>query len=142
MQLTQEDLEEFKAIYRQEFGTVLTDAEALEVAQAAITLVKTVYCQPLRGPVWCLRGTRDNLQPCPIPHRHRRTRKLAPPDSPLLLVTGVSSLLCAVSSPRFDFNVAARVCVPWRSCAIFTYQSHATKAKPRIQRTAPCASSA
>ena len=36
MQLTQEDLDEFKAIYQREFDTELTDAEALEVAQSAL----------------------------------------------------------------------------------------------------------
>ena len=43
MQLTQEDLEEFKAIYRKEFDTVLTDTEALELAHAALNLVQVVY---------------------------------------------------------------------------------------------------
>lgn len=43
MQLTQEDLDEFKAIYRRECNTDLTDAEALRAAHAALTLVQAVY---------------------------------------------------------------------------------------------------
>lgn len=53
MPLTQQDLEEFKAIYRQEFDTELSDAEALEVAQAALTLVETL-CDILPQDGYCI----------------------------------------------------------------------------------------
>lgn len=43
MQLTPQDLEEFKAIYRREFDTELTDAQAMELAQAALILVQVVH---------------------------------------------------------------------------------------------------
>ncbi|MDP3995583.1 MAG: hypothetical protein Q8P78_03145 [bacterium] len=43
MQLTKKDVEEFKAIYRREFDTELTDAEALELGNAALTLFKAIY---------------------------------------------------------------------------------------------------
>jgi len=48
MQLTQEDLEEFKAIYQKEFDTALTDAEVLELAHAALNLMQVVY-RPVPG---------------------------------------------------------------------------------------------
>ena len=58
MPLTQEDLEEFKKIYREEFDTALTDAQALELATAALTLMQAVYrplpestCPPENGTV-------------------------------------------------------------------------------------------
>jgi len=59
MQLTREDLDEFKAIYRKEFDTELSDAEVLGVAHAALTLVAAVHrpfpqeasCTPADGTV-------------------------------------------------------------------------------------------
>lgn len=43
MQLTQEDIEEFKAIYQREFGLALSDAQALELATAALNLMQAIY---------------------------------------------------------------------------------------------------
>lgn len=43
MQLTQEDIEEFKQIYRQEYGTEISDAQALELATAALNLMQAIY---------------------------------------------------------------------------------------------------
>ena len=58
MQLTQEDLEEFKAIYQQEFSLALSDAQALELATTALNLMGAVYrplpeesCNPELGTV-------------------------------------------------------------------------------------------
>ena len=58
MQLTQEDLEEFKKIYREEFDTALSDAQALELATAALNLMSAIYrplpdatCTPEHGTV-------------------------------------------------------------------------------------------
>ena len=42
MQLTQEDLEEFKAIYRQEYGIDISDAEALEMGTRLLRVVKVI----------------------------------------------------------------------------------------------------
>ena len=59
MQLTQEDLEEFKKIYQREFGLALSDAQALELATAALNLMSAVYrplpeetCTPENGTVF------------------------------------------------------------------------------------------
>lgn len=43
MQLTQEDLEEFKTIYQREFNIALNDAEALDLATAALNLMRAIY---------------------------------------------------------------------------------------------------
>lgn len=58
MQLTQEDIEEFKQIYQQEFNMTLTDAQALELATAALNLMSAIYrplpeetCHPGNGTV-------------------------------------------------------------------------------------------
>ena len=38
--ITQEDLEEFKAIYREEYGAEISDAEALEIGTRLLRVVK------------------------------------------------------------------------------------------------------
>ncbi len=43
MQLTQEDIKEFKKIYQQEFNLALSDAQALELAAAALNLMRAIY---------------------------------------------------------------------------------------------------
>lgn len=43
MTLTQEDIEEFKRIYQHEFGLALSDAQALELATAALNLMRAIY---------------------------------------------------------------------------------------------------
>jgi hypothetical protein len=42
MQLTQEDLEEFKQIYRREYGADISDAQALEMGTRLLRVVKVV----------------------------------------------------------------------------------------------------
>ncbi len=56
MQLTQQDIEEFKAIYQREFDLALSDAQALELATAALNLMRAIYrplpdgtCTPENG---------------------------------------------------------------------------------------------
>ncbi len=56
MQLSQEDIQEFKAIYAEDYGIALTDAQALELATAALNLMRAVYrplpdrtCPPENG---------------------------------------------------------------------------------------------
>jgi hypothetical protein len=41
--ISQEDLEKFKAIYKNKFGIDLPDQDALEKATKLLTLVKAVY---------------------------------------------------------------------------------------------------
>lgn len=43
MRLTEEDLKEFKRIYKKEFGEDISDKDALEKATRLIRLVKAVY---------------------------------------------------------------------------------------------------
>lgn len=43
MRISPEALEEFKAIYKSEFGMDLTDAEALDKAIPLLNLMKAVY---------------------------------------------------------------------------------------------------
>jgi hypothetical protein len=43
MQLTQADIEEFKEIYQREFDLALSDAQALELATAALNLMSAIY---------------------------------------------------------------------------------------------------
>ncbi len=43
MQLSQEDIEEFKAIYRKDYGTTLTDGEALDLATSFFHLMLAIY---------------------------------------------------------------------------------------------------
>ena len=59
MQFTQGDLEEFKQLYQREFDLALSDAQALELATAALNLVRAVYrplpeesCIPENGTVF------------------------------------------------------------------------------------------
>lgn len=40
--ITSEDIEEFKAIYRQEYGIDISDAEALEMGTRLLRVVKVV----------------------------------------------------------------------------------------------------
>ena len=42
MQLTQADLEEFKALYQEEYGVALSDAEALEMGTRLLRVVKAI----------------------------------------------------------------------------------------------------
>lgn len=42
MQLTQADIDEFKAIYRKEYGVDISDAEALEMGTRLLRVVKVV----------------------------------------------------------------------------------------------------
>lgn len=42
-QITTDELEEFKKIYLQDYGRVLDDQEALEIATNTLAMVKTVY---------------------------------------------------------------------------------------------------
>ena len=42
MQLTQEDLEEFKALYKDEYGVDISDAEALEMGTRLLRVVKVI----------------------------------------------------------------------------------------------------
>ena len=42
MQLTQADIDEFKAIYRKEYGVDISDAEALEMGTRLLRAVKVV----------------------------------------------------------------------------------------------------
>lgn len=42
MQLSQEDIEKFKAIYREEYGVDLSDADALEMGTRLLRVVKVV----------------------------------------------------------------------------------------------------
>lgn len=46
MHLTQQALNQFKAIYRQDYGITLTDPETLELATSFFTLMQTI-CRPL-----------------------------------------------------------------------------------------------
>ena len=43
MQLTQEALDEFKEIYRQDYGITLTNEQALELAISFFSLMRAVY---------------------------------------------------------------------------------------------------
>ncbi len=43
MQLSQDDIGEFKAIYHEEYGVTLTDAQALGLATAALNLMRAIY---------------------------------------------------------------------------------------------------
>jgi hypothetical protein len=43
MQLSHEELEEFKRIYREEFDTELSDEKTLELATSVFNLMKVVY---------------------------------------------------------------------------------------------------
>lgn len=42
-QITTDELEEFKKIYLQDYGRVLDDQEALEIATNTLAIVKAVY---------------------------------------------------------------------------------------------------
>ena len=42
MQLTQEDLEEFKAIYKEEYGAEISNAEAQEMAMRLLRVLKVI----------------------------------------------------------------------------------------------------
>jgi len=42
MQLSQEDIEEFKAIYKKEYGVDISDADALEMGTRLLRVVKVV----------------------------------------------------------------------------------------------------
>ena len=42
-QITTDELEEFKKIYLQDYGRVLDDQEALEIATNTLAMVKAVY---------------------------------------------------------------------------------------------------
>ncbi len=46
MEISNESLEEFKRLYREEFGEELSDREALEIAQRLLGFVMLV-CRPL-----------------------------------------------------------------------------------------------
>lgn len=43
MQISREALDEFKKIYEEEFGEVISDAEALEMGQRLISLFEIIY---------------------------------------------------------------------------------------------------
>ena len=43
MEISKEELEEFKKIYKEEFGEDLSDEEAREVAQRLLGFIKLVY---------------------------------------------------------------------------------------------------
>ncbi len=43
MQISKEALEEFKEIYKREFGVELSDADTLDKATRLLTLMKAVY---------------------------------------------------------------------------------------------------
>lgn len=43
MQISPEQLAEFKRLYREEFGEDISDAEALDSATSLLTLIKAVY---------------------------------------------------------------------------------------------------
>jgi len=49
MELSKEAIEEFKKIYYQEFGTVISDEKARELAENLLSLFEIIY-RPLPGP--------------------------------------------------------------------------------------------
>lgn len=46
MEISKEDLEELKNIYKEDYGETLSDAEAREMGQRLINLFR-IICQPL-----------------------------------------------------------------------------------------------
>lgn len=43
MSLSPQAIQEFKEIYRQDYGVILTDAEALELAASFFNLMQTIF---------------------------------------------------------------------------------------------------
>lgn len=48
MEIPQKDLDEFKAIYRKEFGENLSDRDAQDIAGRLISILR-IICQPIPG---------------------------------------------------------------------------------------------